>query len=476
MLKSIFTLCLIALFASFAFRSHYASMLMYWWFGTFKPHNWMWWDISSLRLPLMSALLLGAHSFFAKLPPRVDNTLAKLMVALLCLATIAQLLASCGGYKIITLSYIAILITMVLLSERLLTSLAAICGLLVLVGGSLGFYSAKAGLNAARTGRSLYGLPTEGGSFADSNGMALATAMMLFFLFFIVQVLVNARGEMARPRFFRPLLVRIFLTVIVSATIGGSVYFVMATQSRGSALSMLLGMALWLWLHRRRFRMLTYAMIACSVLLAAAPLSESYRERLASAFADEEDLDASAASRPHFWSVAVIMATRHPFGVGIGCYPTYYNRYDTSGGFYGTSRSVHSSHYSILAELGFPGLVVWSFLFIVTYLRLWRVRAAARSLVDKSGEAWCFFYLSNTLIVSQTVFVVGGSFYEMGFNDFTWLIFGMTIAVSRLYESSSFYRPAAGAPKPLGASATPPAPGARAEQGEAGSTTRGLSR
>ena len=77
--------------------------------------------------------------------------------------------------------------------------------------------------------------------------------------------------------------------------------------------------------------------------------------------------------------------------------------------------------------------------------------------------------------MSQTVFVVGGSFYEMGFNDFTWLIFGMTIAVHRLYERSSFYRPT-GASRPVGTRTTSDASTARAAPGKDAPKTRGMTR
>lgn len=442
MLRSIFTLCFIGVFASFAVANAYAAMLLYWWFGTFKPQEWIWWDISSLRLPLMAALLFLVHAVAAGRLPRLDNTIAKLMAALLGLLVMAEITAGCEGHRIVDLSYVAILVLMVLLSERLLTSLKAVVGLLLIVCGSLGFYSGKAGVNAALSGKSLYGMTTEGGSFSTSNGMALATAMMLFFLFFLVQVLGSARGGPARPGPFEHPLVRRAIAWVVILTICGSAYFVVATQSRGSALSLGIGVLLYLWLQRRRFRMLLLAALVGLTVLAVAPLPEGYEERLASVFAEDEERDRSAASRPHFWRMATLMASDHAFGIGAGCYHSYYNVYDTSGGAYGQFRSVHSSHFSVLAEAGYGGLAVWLLLLLVTYVNLWKLRAASRPFVDSSDEAWSFFHLSNALIASQTVFVIGGSFYEVGYNDFTWLTFGMTIALSRQVREVSFAHPA----------------------------------
>ena len=53
-------------------------------------------------------------------------------------------------------------------------------------------------------------------------------------------------------------------------------------------------------------------------------------------------------------AVAIRMANAHPlFGIGHNAYNTAYNAYDFSKGAYGSGRSVHSSFFGILAELGY---------------------------------------------------------------------------------------------------------------------------
>ena len=69
-----------------------------------------------------------------------------------------------------------------------------------------------------------------------------------------------------------------------------------------------------------------------------------------SAFADKEDHEASAASRPFFWSVAVRLVEDNPLGIGIKCYQSHYDCYNPTGGEWGCGRAVHSSHFEVLAE------------------------------------------------------------------------------------------------------------------------------
>ncbi len=160
-------------------------------------------------------------------------------------------------------------------------------------------------------------------------------------------------------------------------------------------------------------------------------LPEGYIERIESVFAEEDELDKSAASRPHFWNVALDMVKVYPFGLGPGCYPSCYNLFDISNGYYGRNRSVHSSHFQILADSGYLGLVIWVLIFIVSFSKLWKIRKLLKS--DVMDKPKCQFYtdLVNMLLCSQTVFLVGGSFYEYAYNDITWLTLALVIVVDK---------------------------------------------
>ena len=129
-----------------------------------------------------------------------------------------------------------------------------------------------------------------------------------------------------------------------------------------------------------------------------------------------------------------LMAKDYPLGVSPGCYSYHYGFYDTSGGEFGNFRSVHSSHFQIMADLGFVGLFVWTVLFLISFMKLWSIRKRALSKTVQDPGFNFYVNLANVLICAQLVFILGGTFYEFAYNDFTWLIWGILIGVERLFE------------------------------------------
>ena len=214
----------------------------------------------------------------------------------------------------------------------------------------------------------------------------------------------------------------------------GSLYNIIALSSRGSFLATSAGLLLWMALHERRKTIIPVFIISISLALAVIPLPENYTERISSAFADKEELDHSAAGRPHFWATAFEMAKDHTLGVGPGCFPRFYNIYDTSDGQFGYFRSVHSSHFQVLAEIGFFGALIWILLFIVSLKKLWSIRKDSKRNMVNNDNYKFYFLLSNGLICSIVVFLFGGSFYEYAYNDLIWLSWCLVIATERLFK------------------------------------------
>lgn len=421
--------------------------MMYWWFGIFRPHEWIWLDVSSLRIPLLVAIVFILPALLRGYVPKIGGALELLMVSYVALASLGTFLAGCAGFKITPLSFVVTLVVMVLVSERVLSSQGGraserlIIGLVCTMSLSLLVHSANGGFSALLSGRSLYNANVGGGSFTGTNAIALGTAMAIFNMLFLARLFKSASFVAWLPQFAQRAVFRRAAYLLIWSIVLFSVFFVVATQSRGSALALGLGIVIWALMHPKTLRILLGAVFCATVILVFVPVSSEYKERIASAFVDESELDASAASRPHFWSVARLMARDYPLGVGVGCYPQYYNVYDASSGEYGRSRSVHSSHFAVLAETGWPGLMLWFAMFVVSFFKLFAGRARALKNIKGNPRAELYLFLTNALICSQIVFLAGGSFYEMPYNDLTWMTFGIVIAVSRLTRLDNLKRP-----------------------------------
>ena len=130
--------------------------------------------------------------------------------------------------------------------------------------------------------------------------------------------------------------------------------------------------------------------------------------------------------------IASRIAADHPLGIGLFNYEAAYDRYDTSGGKYGHKRAVHSSHFQVLAEQGYPGLCVWVGCFVVAMILVFRARIRARDPNRPEASRRLLLNTANSLLVSMIGFLIGGSFIAGALNDFTWLVFGMVAALDRL--------------------------------------------
>ena len=162
------------------------------------------------------------------------------------------------------------------------------------------------------------------------------------------------------------------------------------------------------------------------------PLPDGYSDRLETIQTYDEIGEESAMSRPHFWQVAMKMAEDRPLGVGLRNYEYAYNEYDFSNGRFGHGRAVHSSHFQVLAELGYFGAAVWIGQFVVAFIVALRVRRRSRTPGLSPPSAHFMLTVSNCIIVSMTGFLVGGSFISLAINDVTWLTFAVLAGLDRV--------------------------------------------
>ena len=428
----------IILFFLLSLQSRVAALNTYWWFAIFRPHEWVWGSLlSDLKLPLIAAFLFVVPSLLQKNFPKIDNPIAVLMLILLGLEFIANIVNGCSFSSYIirtkTLSELVILIATVLLSAELVKSRNILFWLISVVGFSLALHSGKGGIYALISGSDFYGASNLKGLFTGSNAYALGTGMLLFFMIFCFQFInkdvVGESKRMLANQKFRVLLKFVMLVMIL-----GSIYNIIALQSRGSFLATTIALFLWILLHEKKVKLLLSATLILTITLSVVPLPEGYTDRINSIFSDDEDRDKSAASRPYFWGIAGDIASSYPLGTGPGCYPVYYNLFDVTNGEYGRNRSVHSSHFQILSDTGYLGVIVWILLHFVSLKKLWNIRKQAKQRYSEHEKFRFYFYVSNTLTCTIVVFMIGGSFYEYAYNEIIWLVWALVIATERLFK------------------------------------------
>lgn len=432
-MRTTILLSLIGIFFLFSMMSQFAAMYTYWWFAIFRPQEWVWGSvISDLKLTLVIAALFLGQAIYRKKIPRIDNSISILILTLLLAATAANLFVGCSDIYTVrtrTLTELFVLVLVVLITAEIIEQKKHLYWLITVIALSIGFHSGKGGINALITGTSLHGREVLGGMFSGSNAYALGTGILIFFMIIAIQCIkhieINNKYRLIITSFQAVMLIIIL----------GSIYNIIALSSRGSFIATAAGLFAWMMLHEKHLKIIPIFIISISLALAFIPFPDNFKERIASAFVEKEELDKSAASRPFFWKVAVDITKNHPLGVGPGCYPPFYNIYDSSGGYFGLYRSVHSSHFQVLVDTGFFGILIWLLIFVISLKKLWLIRKKSKLNMAENGNYKFYFLVSNAIICSMLVFLIGGSFYEFAYNDITWLTWGLVIAIERLFKS-----------------------------------------
>ena len=441
MLRTLFVLSILVPGFFLSLRSRYVALLMYLWFALFRPQDWMWIDVTSLRLSMLLGLILLVPAIFSGRFPNVSHPLSIGMILFVWSASITQMVAVRPDIGWVWIDFLVRLFLASMMIVTLATEPRKVLGVLAVIAGSLGFHASKAGLAYVVGGGTRFadGLA---GAFVDHNGYELATVMIIPLLLATAQnVDLLYAGRLlpwARRAFY--------------ASIPLCMFAVVGTYSRGGFISLSVATLAFILLQERRMPALAGLTLVITIALLVVPVPQSYIDRLQTIQTYNEIGEESAMSRPHFWRVGLRMVAANPIGIGLKQYEAAYDRYDFSYGRYGHNRAVHNSHVQVLAELGYPGAAIWGGCFAVALFACFQVRRRARAPGLEPRRAAFLRTTADGLIVSMLAFIVGGSFLSLAVNDLTWLIFGIVAALDRVS------RQAAAVPAPAAHDEAPPLP------------------
>ena len=207
---------------------------------------------------------------------------------------------------------------------------------------------------------------------------------------------------------------------------------------------------------QRKVQTLIGVAVAATLVLSVMP--DSFWERMdtIAVEGESEERDSSAASRLHFWGVALEMARDNPIlGVGHNGYFAAYDSYDPTAAEFGRRRSVHSMWMGILAELGFVGFA----LFVAQLGLAWGACRRTRRLAKLGRVAP---ELGQFAVALETAFLacaVGGTFVTFQYNEMLWHFVGLSAALHAFnlaaVPASSVARSVPGLPAPRVARANP---------------------
>jgi probable O-glycosylation ligase (exosortase A-associated) len=396
-----------------AFRSRHAALLLYFWYAFFRPQDWIWLDISGFPLSLFLGILLVVPSLLSGILPNLRHPLSVGAVVFFLSAAIAQFGAFDPAIGWYWLDFLARLLLVTLIATSLITDRRKFLLTLMVIALSFGFHASKAGLASLLAGGVRFTVGP-GGAYSDNNGYGIAMAMILPFLICVAQ---NTTSKVMR-----------WGCALAAPLVA---FGVVGTYSRSAFLALIAGALTMMLFQPRRWSWMALVALLAVPLGLFMTQQDGYLERMATIQTYEETAEVSAASRPHFWRVAVDMAKDNPLGVGLFNYEAAYDKYDFLQGQFGQKRSVHSSHFQVLAETGIVGAAAWTFMFGYAVILVFRIRRRGFA-AERPEDRQTYVTAAAAFMASMVAFLVGGSFIAMALNDLTWVTFALLAALDRI--------------------------------------------
>jgi putative inorganic carbon (hco3(-)) transporter len=395
-----------------ALRRPFHALLFYIWIAYFRPEAWLWYDfVTQLNLSLLAGIVLLGTAVLHGTRFRFD--LRTFLLFLFLAHNVASGVLSPHSSEILSsLESFAKTIVVAYMIISLVTTQERIRATIVVMALSLGFEAVKQGWTQLLTnpgGVNSNSVPFLG----DNNAVAVGMLMLIPLIWGLANT--STRRWERYAYYFMAL---------------GVAYRAIATYSRGGFLAAGALALVLAWRSRQRMATLAGLTVVGVVVLSAMP--DSFWDRMSTITAEADDgRDRSAAGRLHFWQVARIMAADHPMlGVGHSAYNVTYDKYDFSEGLYGSSRSVHSAWFGILAELGYVGLVLAGLNVSLAMVSCWRVRRMVQRGECNAG----MLPFAAALEAGLVAYAVGGAFVPMQYNEMAWHLIALSTALRAVAE------------------------------------------
>jgi probable O-glycosylation ligase (exosortase A-associated) len=301
---------------------------------------------------------------------------------------------------------------MTFLTIFLITTEDRLRTLIWVIVGSIGVYGVKGGIFTILTGGEYIVWGPSGTFIQDNNELALSILMVL--------PLCNYLRVTASNRWVKWLLLLAMILMVFS---------VLGSRSRGCFVAGMAGAAyMWMKSHRK-FWMAAGLLIVLGSMFAFAP--EKWFDRMSTIQTYQED--GSAMSRINVWKFSINMANDRVTGGGLDPFsPATFSRYADDPS---VVRSAHSIYFGVLAEHGWPGLVMYVTLLFAAIAKL---RKVGREFIVKDTEynrkvGNLAFMLETSLVI----FMIGGAFYSLAYFDLSWHLIAAAVILGALPPEES---------------------------------------
>lgn len=392
----------------FILRNPYYGLLMWVWLGIMNPHRFTWgfaYDLPFAQIVAVSTLLSLLVNSAKRYRFPADKVSILLVLFVLWIGVSPLFSFHPEKELAMWLAPIKILF-MTLVALTLLGNRDQIEKLVWVLALSIGFFGIKGGVFTILTAGHHRVWGPAGSFIMENNALALATIMTIPLFRYLQQHSANV--------WIRRACVAAMILCFISA---------LGSQSRGALLAVI-GMGFFLFTKSRKKGLIT-VLIVVLVPLVLSFMPEQWWQRMATISTYQED--ASAQGRINAWWMAWNLAVdRFPIGGGFAIYePDLFQRYAPNPT---DLHAAHSIYFQILGEHGFIGLLLYLFIFGLT----WRSCSwVVRNTKNVAGFEWARD-LAAMCQVSLAGFAVGGAFLSLTYFDLPYYLVVIVIVLRQL--------------------------------------------
>jgi len=377
------------------------------WLSYMNPHRFAWGFAYNFPFAQSVAMATLLGILFWKQPKRIPMSgLTAIWITFLVWMSITTVFsmypdAAWIQYeRVVKIQLITFLTMMVIKTRKELNILIWIVAL------SIGFFGIKGGVFTLKTfgGHHVWG--PSGSYIEDNNALAVALLMVLPLFYYL---------RLTTKRIIvRHLLLIAMLLIVVS---------VFGSQSRGALLAICCtGFFLWLKTSGKLISGFLIIILATGTFTF---MPQTWHDRMGLIANYEQD--DSALGRLAAWKVSVNVANDKVTGGGFDLWgQSVFRLYSDNPNDWHRSIAAHSIYFSVLAEHGWIGLI----LFLLIYLATWRMAAKVIVRTRNISELKWASDLMKMLQVSLIAYGSGGAFLQLSYFDLPWHIVSFVVVVS----------------------------------------------
>ena len=395
----------------YIFKRPWFGVVMWIWISVMNPHRLAYGFAYSFPF----AAIIAAVTIVSLVLTKDDKRMPKSAIVWVIVAFTAHMglttltafypATSFDAYLRIAKTMLMVLVAMMLIKTR--QQIVIVISTLV---GSLAYYGVKGGLFTVLTGGSYIVWGPEGSYIEGNNEIALAFITIIPMMYFLFQVATNKWVKRA---------------LVISMALCGMA--ALGSYSRG-ALVGIAAMLLYFWWKSPK-KVLMGAILVALVPIGIMFMPAKWTERMDTINTYQQD--ASAMGRINAWGMAKNLALDRPL-VGGGIDIWTLSIFKIYGPIPDDVHAAHSIYFQVLGEHGFPGLILYLSLAVLTVRRSrWLIK-----VTDKRDDLRWAGQLGMMVQVSLLGFAVGGAFLSLVYYDVPYYLIAVIVCTCHLVEET----------------------------------------